>query len=292
MGKLRRPKALYYLKLTERKEVLRWLKTLKFIDRYAANIKCVVNVGTNKLSGLKSHDYHIFIERLMPVMFRGYFKANLWKMFAELSYFYRHICSKQVSKAMMQRLEKHNVVLVCKMETVFTPGWFNGMQHFLMYLPCEARVGGHVQFRWMYSQERELKKLRYMFHNKAMVEGCITELFACKDITNFSSMYFSRASNVNASIMRYHVVREVLLSELTIFQWNGSRVGSTSAHCVTDKEWNYSMLYLYTNIVEVEPYYEKFDKTYWTSCVQPTLKQLDHMRELGLKGGPSFLKWF
>jgi hypothetical protein len=52
------------------------------------------------------------------------------------------------------------------------------------------------------------------------------------------------------------------------------------------------MLYLCTNMVEVEPYFETFDKTYQTSRVQPILKQLDHMREHGLKGGPSFLKWF
>jgi hypothetical protein len=38
-GKLRRPKAPYCLKPTERKDVLRWLKILKFSDRYAANIK-------------------------------------------------------------------------------------------------------------------------------------------------------------------------------------------------------------------------------------------------------------
>jgi hypothetical protein len=38
-GKLRRPKAPYCLKPTQRKEILRWLKTLKFPDRYAANIK-------------------------------------------------------------------------------------------------------------------------------------------------------------------------------------------------------------------------------------------------------------
>jgi hypothetical protein len=44
-GKLRRPKAPYYLKPTERKVVLRWLKTLKFLDRYAANIKLAVNVA-------------------------------------------------------------------------------------------------------------------------------------------------------------------------------------------------------------------------------------------------------
>jgi predicted ArsR family transcriptional regulator len=38
-GKLGRPKAPYFLKPTERKEVLRWLKTLKFPYRYMANIK-------------------------------------------------------------------------------------------------------------------------------------------------------------------------------------------------------------------------------------------------------------
>jgi hypothetical protein len=70
-GKLSRPKAPYYLKSTERKEVLRWLKTLKFSNRYVANIKRVVNVGTSKLNGMKSHNYHIFIERLMLVMFHG-----------------------------------------------------------------------------------------------------------------------------------------------------------------------------------------------------------------------------
>jgi hypothetical protein len=100
-GKLSRPKALYYLKPTERKEVLTWLKTLKIPDRYAANIKRVVNVSTSKLNGMKSHNSYIFMERLMPVMVNGYFKENLRKMFAELSYFYRQICTKQVSKAMM-----------------------------------------------------------------------------------------------------------------------------------------------------------------------------------------------
>jgi hypothetical protein len=105
-------------------------------------------------------------------------------------------------------------------------------------------------------------------------------------------MYFSCANNVNASTMRYHIVRDVLLSELSIFQWKGTSVGISSAHYVSNKEWDYSMLYLYTDIMEVEPYFEKFDKIYWKSRVQPTLKQLDHMREHGLEGGPSFLKWF
>jgi hypothetical protein len=69
----------------------------------------------------------------------------------------------------------------------------------------------------MYSQERELKKLGVIVRNKAWVEGCIAEAFTCKEITNFSSMYFSRANNLNAHTTRYHIVEEVPLSELSIF---------------------------------------------------------------------------
>jgi hypothetical protein len=71
----------------------------------------------------------------MPIMFYGYFKVDLWKMFAKLSYFYRQICAKQVSKAMMQMLEKQITVLICKMEIVLPPKWFNAMQHLLVHLP-------------------------------------------------------------------------------------------------------------------------------------------------------------
>jgi hypothetical protein len=38
-GNLSRPRAPYYLKPIERKEVLKWLKALKFLYRYAVNIK-------------------------------------------------------------------------------------------------------------------------------------------------------------------------------------------------------------------------------------------------------------
>jgi hypothetical protein len=88
----------------------------------------------------------------------------------------------------------------------------------------------------MYSQKREIKKLRYTVRNKVRVEGCIAEAFTCKEITNFSSMYLSRANNMNIPTMRYHVVRDVPLSELSIFQWNGTGVGATSAHYIIDKE--------------------------------------------------------
>jgi hypothetical protein len=38
-GNLTRPRAPYCLKPKDRKEVLKWLKTLNFLNRYASNIK-------------------------------------------------------------------------------------------------------------------------------------------------------------------------------------------------------------------------------------------------------------
>jgi hypothetical protein len=133
------------------------------------------------------------------------------------------------------------------------------MQQLLVHLPWEASVGGPVQLRWMYSQEREIKKLRVTVRNKERVEGCIVGPFACKEITNFSSKYFSRANNVNAHMTRYHIVEEVPLCEMSIFQWKGKGVGAPSAHYATYHECNYTMFYFYTNMQEVQPYFDMFD---------------------------------
>jgi hypothetical protein len=60
-----KPRAPFCLKARDRKEVLIWLKNLKFSDGYAACFRRAVNLDTGKLSGVKSHNYHIFMERLL-----------------------------------------------------------------------------------------------------------------------------------------------------------------------------------------------------------------------------------
>jgi hypothetical protein len=57
----------------------------------------------------------------------------------------------------------------------------------------------------MYHIENALKKLRAMIHNKAKVEGYITEEFKLKEIMYFSSVYFAEHLNVNAPTFWYHV---------------------------------------------------------------------------------------
>jgi hypothetical protein len=93
------------------------------------------------LIGLKSHDYHIIMERLISVMFWSYFDDVVWMVLAELCYFYRHLCAKEITVEMMQKLEKEIPVILCKMDKKFPPRVFNPMQHLLIHLPYEAKVG-------------------------------------------------------------------------------------------------------------------------------------------------------
>jgi hypothetical protein len=71
---------------------------------------------TGKLIDLKSHDYHIIMERLLPIMFQGYFDDAVWMVLAELSYFYRQLCAKEITIEMMQKLENELSVFLCKMD--------------------------------------------------------------------------------------------------------------------------------------------------------------------------------
>jgi hypothetical protein len=214
-----KPRAMFCLKPIERNEVLIWLQNLKFPDGYTVGFRRAVNLKSGQLSGLKSHDYHIFMERLLPVMFLGYLNVDVWKALAELSHFYRQLYAKEIKKEMVEKLKKEIPVLICKLEKIFPSGWFNPMQHLLVHLPYEANLGGSQQYRWMYHIERALKNLRMMVHNKAGIEGCIIEEFKLKEIMYFTSVYFIEHHNVNALLCAwYHVDEDIPCSDLQIFQ--------------------------------------------------------------------------
>jgi hypothetical protein len=93
---------------------------------------------------MKSHDYHIWIEQLLPAMVRGYVHENVWLVLAELSYFFRQLCAKELSRTVVEDLEIMAPVLLCKLEMIFPPGFFNLMEHMILHLSYEARMGGPV----------------------------------------------------------------------------------------------------------------------------------------------------
>lgn len=123
--------------------------------------------------GMKSHDCHVFMERLLPIALREMLPEPIWKAMTEVSLFFRDLCSTTLKVEQLAKMERDIVVTMCKLEKILPPGFFDHMEHLLVHLSYEARVAGPVQYRWMYPFERYLYHLKKKVKNKARVESSI-----------------------------------------------------------------------------------------------------------------------
>ncbi|XP_058006753.1 uncharacterized protein LOC131182124 [Hevea brasiliensis] len=148
------PLACYTLPLSERKKFCEWLKLIKLHDGYASNLSRCINVDDCRLSGMKSHDYHVFLQRLLPAVAHGFLRKDLYIVLSELSSFFKDLCSKTMERATLHKLQNDIALILCKLETIYPPSFFVIMTHLSIHLPCEIELGGPVQYRWMYFVER------------------------------------------------------------------------------------------------------------------------------------------
>jgi len=90
---------------------------------------------------------------LLPIVFCA-LPYQVWNPIAELCKFFKDLCSTVLRVDDFLLMEKNIIITTCKLERKFPPGFFNSIEHLPIHLPYEARVGGPVQYRWMYSFER------------------------------------------------------------------------------------------------------------------------------------------
>ncbi|XP_012837860.1 PREDICTED: uncharacterized protein LOC105958391 [Erythranthe guttata] len=190
-GKLKcvKSRALYTLSQKERKGFWEFLKAVKFPDGYAANISRCVNIKDGKIIGLKSHDCNVLLQRLLLVGLRGYLHKDVLDAITELASFFRQLCSRKLNVNVLDNLEKRIPLILCKLEMIFPPAFFDVMVHLAIHLAQEAKIGGPVQYRWMYPIERYLSTLKGMVRNRARPEGSIAEAYVVKECLSFCSLY-------------------------------------------------------------------------------------------------------
>ena len=92
-------------------------------DGYAANWTRCVNLETQRVGGLKIHDYHVWIEHIMTVMIRGYVDEETWRVLSELRFFFRQICARELDREVVEKLHEQAPELLCKLEMLLPPGF-------------------------------------------------------------------------------------------------------------------------------------------------------------------------
>ena len=130
------------------------LKNIKMPDGYSSNISRCIDLKQCKLFGLKSHDCHILIQQLLPLAIRNVLPDKVTAVLVELSSYFKQICNRSVNHADLDNIQHRIILTLCHLEMLFPPSFFTVMIHLCVHLVDELRLGGPVQYRWMYPIER------------------------------------------------------------------------------------------------------------------------------------------
>lgn len=153
-SKMLLPPACYSLSKEQKTMLCSFLKDLRLPSGYSSNISRCVKVQDRKLVGLKSHDYHVLMQRLLSVAIKGLLPKYVSSVLIELSNTFRVLCSKELNLIDLGKIENQLPITMCNLERIFPPSFFNITVHLIVHLAEEARIAGPVQYRWMYSIER------------------------------------------------------------------------------------------------------------------------------------------
>ncbi|XP_035546633.1 uncharacterized protein LOC118348663 [Juglans regia] len=135
------------LNVEQRYKFCEWLSDIKFPDGFTSNILNCVSRCDCKISGLKSHDCHVFLKKLLPIAAGGYLRSDIGLALTELGTFFKELCARTLDVNCLTQFQTDVVTILCKLEMIFPPSFFDVMVHLTVHLSREARLGGPVQYR-------------------------------------------------------------------------------------------------------------------------------------------------
>ncbi|XP_056685764.1 uncharacterized protein [Spinacia oleracea] len=175
------PLASYSMSTEEKERFLNVLQKIKVPDGYGSNLSSCVNMKQRKLINLKSHDNHVLMQDILPVALRASKATKVIDLLARLSSFLKKLCSTTIDLDDLDGLQDKIILSLCDLEREFLPSFFTIMVHLLIHLVEEVKLGGPVQYIWMYPIERYLSHLKSHLTNKAQPEGSIAEGFLLEE---------------------------------------------------------------------------------------------------------------
>ncbi|XP_071714749.1 uncharacterized protein [Rutidosis leptorrhynchoides] len=188
-GKSLKPHPKYSFSSADRNEFCKFIRQVKLPDGFGSNFKNKVIENYTKIAGLKSHDHHIMMQHLLPVGVRAYLDTSISTPIIELCLFFKQLCARTLMMSDMEDAKVKLINILCSLEQIFPPSFFDIMIHLVMHLPEEAIQGGPVYMRWMYLFERYMKKLKNYVRNKARPEGSIAEGYVADEALTYASRY-------------------------------------------------------------------------------------------------------
>ena len=155
-GKQVKPTAPFILDKAEKMNFLKTLKNLKLPSGFSTNLSNIVSLDPTCLLVMKSHDYHVIMQYLLPVLLQHAFPSHpdLRRALHQISLFFNILCSKVVIRKEIQDAKYMVAEALCVLEKYFPLSFFDISIHLVVHLADEVLMCEPARYRWMYPFER------------------------------------------------------------------------------------------------------------------------------------------
>ncbi|XP_074297804.1 uncharacterized protein LOC141628581 [Silene latifolia] len=239
------PPAAHTLSRKEKIEFCECLHGVKVPEGYSSNISSLVSMRDLKLSGLKSHDCHTLMQRLLAVAIRSILPKKVRYAITRFCFFFNAICNKVIDPGELEALQNLIVTTLCQFEMYFPPSFFTIMVHLTVHLVREIKYLGPVYLRYQYPFERLMKVYKDYTSNRYRPEGCIAERAIIDEALSYCYTHLANSELLGIPKNRHS----------SWMMGKGLR-GHVRQDMAFDK-WHTTHTYVLHNEDEVQPYIEE-----------------------------------
>ena len=195
--------ASYTLSKEEKETMFDCLSSIKVPSGYSSNIKGILNLAEKKFTNLKSHDCHVLMTELLPVVLRGILPDNVRLTIVKICAFLNAVSQKIIDPENLIKLQNDVVQCLVGFELIFPPSFFNIMTHLLVHLVKEIDILGPVFLHNMFPFERFMGVLKKCVRNRARPEGSIASAYGTEEVIDFCVDFIDDLKPIGVPESRY-----------------------------------------------------------------------------------------
>ncbi|KAL2247180.1 UNVERIFIED_CONTAM: hypothetical protein Sindi_2570300 [Sesamum indicum] len=139
------PKSVYTLTKEQKRRLCEWISHLKFPNGYASNLAHCIDMKQLRLHVMKSHDCHALMQKSILIAFREILPKPMWSALTDVSLLFQILSLTTLDIDKVQVLRLVSPVLY-NLKNIFPPAFFDSIEHLIIHLPYEVRVGGPIQY--------------------------------------------------------------------------------------------------------------------------------------------------
>ncbi|KAG0573802.1 hypothetical protein KC19_VG210300 [Ceratodon purpureus] len=102
-----KPQAPYVLRASEKQRVLQAIKNVRTPSGHCANFSKLVNLEKGKFQFMRSHDWHVLLEEVLPSTLRGSLPDGPRLDVIRLGQCFKRICEKQIKVSDLRALQTY-----------------------------------------------------------------------------------------------------------------------------------------------------------------------------------------